>query len=69
MKHWWVFIQDTNGSRRFVGSPYKFASKEEADARVGEIEAQHNKPHKVDYWVVEHEGNAASVRECYNIQG
>lgn len=66
---WWVFVQDTNGSRRFVGPPHNFRSKEAADARIAEILGGQNKAHKVDYWAVEHHGDQYSVCAAYNIEG
>ena len=60
---WFLFIQDTNGHRRFVGSPFKFDLKSDAVALRDAIEDVHNKPHKVDYWIV----SAQSLAECKSI--
>jgi hypothetical protein len=46
---------DTNGVGRLVGQPYDFATKGEAEQRVGKIEKVHKKPHKVDYRVIPYE--------------
>ena len=48
-KSWWIFLQNTNGSRRFVGSPYHFVSEAEGEARVTEIESAQSKKHKIEY--------------------
>jgi hypothetical protein len=60
---WYVFLQDTNGCRRFVGAPFVFADEVAAQSRMEEIKAPHNKPHKVDYWVVYAPSYAAVVAE------
>ena len=66
---WWVFLQDTNGSRRFVGAPYNFASKQAAEARVTEIESGQSKKHKIEYWVVHYEGTEVDPKAAYSITG
>ncbi len=65
---WFVFLQDTNGSRRFVGAPYQFDDEAAAQMRVEEIQSAHNKPHKVDYWVVS-AASEKTVRVEYYIEG
>ncbi len=64
---WYVFLQDTNGSRRFVGHPFAFATEMEGQQRVADIEGRHTKLHKVDYWVVYGE-NRDQVVNQYQIQ-
>jgi hypothetical protein len=66
---WWVFLQDTNGSRRFVGFPYSFEDEESANDRIDKILSPQGKPHKVDYWAVQFAGNEADIRQQYKIEG
>lgn len=67
MLRWFVFLQDTNGSRRYVGDPCIFEDEAAADARITEIEGAHTKPHKLDYWKLPFAGSRAEFCKEYDI--
>ncbi len=67
MIRWFVFLQDTNGSRRFVGEPCIFEDEQAAKARIAAIEGVHTKPHKLDYWALPFSGSRSEFCKAHDI--
>lgn len=63
-----ILVEHTGGTRRLVGQPYDFPSREGAHKRIENIESAHTKPHHTWYEVVPYRGSLRRALREENIQ-